>query len=255
MEPKKISVEAAARLGTQDDGARVGEQELARALPRHTRVQLPPLTRVARGPHAPTSFAQSKEWFLQQLEGEAYGYNLSIAIRLQGELQLEAVQQSINEIIRRHESLRTHFVAVDGQPVQVIEPKRRISLSVIDLQGLSAAVRDSEVRRLARLAAQHSFNLAQGPLLRAGVLKTASNEHILLLIMHHIITDGWSKGILARELDTLYSAFASGQSSPLAELTIQYADFACWQRQWLDGPVLDIQLAYWKDQLPAAPAM
>ena len=257
MDPKKRRVEVATRLRAEDERAQVWEKQSAPNvfLPSQTRQQLPPITRVPHDQYLPTSFSQLREWFLQQLEGEAYGYNIPIAIRLRGELKIGALQQSINEIIRRHESLRTNFVAVDGQPLQVIRPQLRISMPLVDLRSLSEGSRKMEIARLVNLEAQHPFNLAEGPLLRARVLRAAADEHILLLIMHHIITDGWSRGVLARELDILYSSFSDGQNSPLPELIIQYADFAFWQRQWLDGPLLDTQLDYWKQKLHDSPAI
>ena len=214
-----------------------------------------PITPVPRGQHLPTSFSQSREWFLQQLEPETYAYNIPSAIGLRGVLIIEALRQSINEIVRRHEALRTNFIEVDGQPVQVIKQKLVIDIPLVDLQGLSEFTCKSETRRLVRLEAQNPFDLAEDPLVRASVLRVAEDSHVLLLTMHHIVSDGWSKGIFERELETLYRSFACGENSPLADPSIQYADFACWQRQWLNSEVLDAQLAYWKQQLQAAPAV
>src|SRR5205807_4347290 len=148
------------------------------------------------------------------------------------------------EILRRHEALRTSFAMRQGQAVQIIGPAARLSLPVTDLSGLPQVERERQARRLASQEAQRPFVLAQAPLLRAQVLRLASQEHVLLLTMHHIISDDWSMQVLFGELSSLYAAYAAGQPSPLAELPLQYADFALWQRQWLQGPVLEGQLAY-----------
>ena len=196
----------------------------------------------------PVSFAQQRLWFLEQLAPGNPFYNVPTAVRLTGLLNLAALEQTFNEIVRRHEALRTTFRMLDGQPVQAIAPKLTLPLPVVDLQ-LSVIEREAAVERLTTKELQQSFDLAQGPLLRVQLLQLDSSEHILLLTLHHIVADGWSIGVLLRELGTLYTAFATGQPSPLTELPIQYADFAHWQRQWLQGEVLATQLAYWQQQL------
>ncbi|HEY0604516.1 MAG TPA: amino acid adenylation domain-containing protein [Herpetosiphonaceae bacterium] len=204
------------------------------------------------------SFAQQRLWFLDQLAPGMTAYNLPSAVRLRGRLDLPALHQSLAEIIRRHEAIRTTFATVDGQLVQVVAPESEqpadALLPLVDLRALPAPERDAEVRRLALEEARRPFDLAHGPLLRAGLLRVNDDEHVLLLTMHHIISDGWSLGVLVRELVALYSAFASGQESPLAPLPIQYADYAMWQREWLDGEVLEAQLEYWRQQLDPAGA-
>src|SRR5205807_4663904 len=166
-----------------------------------------------------------------------------------GHLDISALEQSLNEIIRRHESLRTSFGTFEGQPVQVIAAAEWVGLAVIDLSGFGEEEREAAGLRLAQEEAQRPFDLARGPLLRVSLLRLAEQEHIALLTMHHIISDGWSVGVMIREVAALYEAYVGGGTSPLAELPIQYADYAVWQREWLSGIVLDEQLAYWKQQL------
>ncbi|MBW4576031.1 MAG: amino acid adenylation domain-containing protein [Aphanothece sp. CMT-3BRIN-NPC111] len=202
----------------------------------------------------PASFAQQRLWFLHQLvPGNAF-YNVGCAIHLTGSLNLTALEQAFNTIVRRHESLRTTFVMVEGEPMQVIAPALSISLPAIDLGKLSATERETEVRRLAIQEAKRTFDLGKGPLLRLTLLQLSETEHVLLLNLHHIVADGWSIGVLIRELGTLYTAFVSLDakfpvSTSLPELPIQYADFAEWQRQLLQDEVLETQLAYWRQQL------
>jgi len=209
----------------------------------------PPIKPVPRNGKLPLSFAQQRLWFLQQLEPDSFAYNISAAIRLIGSLNIAVLLGSLNEIVRRHEALRTTFDMVEGQIVQVIAPTLEVKLPVVDLGDLPEAQRDGEILRLAKEEAQRPFNLAQGPLMRGTLLQISETEHVWLFTMHHIVSDGWSIGVLIRELATLYEAFSAGQSSPLPPLSIQYADFAVWQREWLQGEVLDNQLAYWRQQL------
>ena len=204
---------------------------------------------------APVSFAQRRLWFLDQLQAGTAAYNVPAALRLSGRLDAAALEAALNEIVRRHESLRTAFVAVDGEPRQVIAPSLHISLPTVEVSGATAEERENEARRLAREEAQRPFDLARGPLLRATLLRLAPEDHGLLLTLHHIASDGWSVGVLMRELTVLYRAFADGGRSPLPELTLQYADFAEWQRGWLQGSELETQLAYWRRQLAGAPRL
>lgn len=197
----------------------------------------------------PLSFAQQRLWFLDQLQPGHSAYNIFQSMRLVGWLNVAVLEQSFKEVIRRHEILRTTFTTVDGQSIQVIAWTPTFKLPVIDLQELAKDKREAEVLRLAHQEAQHSFNLAKGPLLRVTLLRRTETDHALLLTMHHIISDGWSIGVLIREIAALYEAFSLGKSSPLPKLSIQYADFAVWQRQWLQGEQLETQLAYWKQQL------
>jgi hypothetical protein len=172
--------------------------------------------------------------------------------RLEGLLDVDVLERCLTEVIRRHESLRTTFEERDGQPIQLIHPVAQtvaFSLSLVDLGNLNSQECQEETRRLASQECQHPFDLTCSPLLRTCLLRLAPEEHVLLLTMHHIITDGWSSIILRRELRQLYQAFMAGQPSPLEPLPIQYADYALWQRDWLQGEVLDAHLHYWKEQL------
>jgi amino acid adenylation domain-containing protein/thioester reductase-like protein len=204
---------------------------------------------VLRQGNLPLSFAQRRLWFLSQLEPQSSAYNIPAAIRLTGKLNIAALEQSINEIVRRHETLRTTFTVVDGEPVQVIGAAAKLQLPIIDLQTLPETERETEALRLATLEAQTPFNLEQDSLLRVSLLRLGEQDHVILFTMHHIVSDGWSTGILIRELTTLYKAYDSSQPCHLPELPIQYVDFALWQRQWLQGEVLNNQLNYWKQQL------
>ena len=201
----------------------------------------------------PLSFAQERLWFLNQLEPGSPFYNVPVAVRLTGRLSIPALKQTLDEIVSRHEILRTHFPIIDGLPTQAISPARQVAFPLIDLSELSESERDSEVRRLVSQESQHSFDLKQGPLLRINLLRLGERDHVLILVMHHIISDGWSMGILVREMATLYEAFLKGDASPLPELPIQYADYSVWQQQWLRGEVLRQQLSYWKQKLEGAP--
>ncbi|WP_250125832.1 non-ribosomal peptide synthetase [Chroococcidiopsis sp. CCMEE 29] len=203
----------------------------------------------------PASFAQQRLWFLNQLAPENPFYNVSAGIRLCGKVNLTALEQTFNEIARRHESLRTTFALVEGQLMQIIVPHVNLPLTTIDLQAIPANERERIAKQLAIQEAQRPFNLTTGPLLHLKVLTLQETEAILLLMLHHIVADGWSLGVLLRELGTLYAAFSLGQPSPLPELPIQYADFAQWQRQWLQGNVLESQLAYWRQQLKQMPVL
>ncbi len=216
-------------------------------------LQAPPIVPIPRGGEMPLSFAQQRLWFIDQLDPGNSVYNFPAAVRLKGPLNVVALKQSLDEIVRRHEALRTTFAIVDGRPVQIIALSLTLTLPIVDLRELPETEREAEVQRLATNEAQRTFDLAHGPLVRATVLRLGENEHVGLLTMHHIVSDGWSTGILIREMAILYEAFCSGRPPSLPELPIQYVDFAHWQRQWLDGDVLESQLTYWKRQLAGAP--
>jgi amino acid adenylation domain-containing protein len=205
---------------------------------------------IPRDTQLPLSFAQARLWFLYQLEGATGTYNMTGALSLSGSLQVEALKQALGAIIQRHESLRTSFPTVDGVPVQVIDPKPIWELLIVNLEG-----KEAEAEKLAQAEAQTPFDLTKSPLLRVTLLKLQPEKHILLINMHHIISDGWSIGVFIRELSHLYGAFVAGEKPTLADLPIQYADFAVWQRQWLQGKVLAAQLEYWKRQLADAPPL
>jgi amino acid adenylation domain-containing protein len=214
-----------------------------------------PVDRVSRDRALPLSFAQQRLWFLDQLDPNNSAYNLSMALRLEGRLNTRALAESLNEIVGRHEVLRTRFVAEDGPPRQVIETDASAYLVTIDLSRLPAGVREEEARGLLTLETQRPFSLSESRLLRLTLLKLENDKHWLLLVAHHIIADGWSVGIFTRELTQLYRAFSQGEVSPLSECAIQYADFAAWQRNWLTGQRLADEVSYWKEQLSGAPAL
>ncbi len=202
---------------------------------------------ISRDGNLPLSFAQTRLWFLEQLQPGSPTYNIPAAVRIRGILNVAALEQSFNTIIERHEALRTTFRTVNGEPVQVIAPRLSLTLPIVDLRELPDKEQETEVKRLFVQEAQQPFNLNQSPLMRVTLLQLSPNEHVLLLVMHHIISDGWSMGVLIRELAALYEAL------PLPELPIQYADYAHWQRQWLQTEVLTEQLAYWQKQLAGVP--
>jgi acyl-CoA synthetase (AMP-forming)/AMP-acid ligase II/acyl carrier protein len=198
---------------------------------------------ISREEQLPLCLAQERLWFLEQLEPGNPFYNVAIAIQLNGTLNVTVLQQSLNEIVQRHESLRTSFTSVAGQPVQIIHPRVDVKLAIEDC----SIFKSTEI--LIQEETQKPFDLSQAPLLRAKLLCLSANQHLLLLTTHHIISDGWSVGVLIQELATVYQAFIEGKPSPLPELPIQYADFAYWQRQWLQQEVLKTQLNYWQQQL------
>ena len=197
----------------------------------------------------PLSFAQERLWFLDRLEPGNPFYNQPTALRLTGELNITVLKQTFQEIIRRQEILRTNFTIINGKPVQVINSKVDFQLPIVDLTNLSLRDREKEVQNSVNLETLQPFNLEQDLLLRATLLRLNPTEHIILFTTHHIISDGWSTGILIEEIGTIYAAFAEGKPSPLPELSIQYADFAVWQREWLQGDRLNAQLNYWQQQL------
>lgn len=197
----------------------------------------------------PLSFAQQRLWFLQQLEPESTAYNKAIALRLKGTLSRRALEYSFGEMLRRHEILRTSFGMREDRPEQIIHPVPRFHLPVIALSALTQDEYLKEALRLAEQEEQHHFDLARGPLLRASLLELNVQEHVLLLTMHHILSDGWSNSLFMRELQVFYHAFLTEKPAALPPLSIQYADFAYWQRQWLQGDALTKQLAYWREQL------
>jgi amino acid adenylation domain-containing protein len=213
------------------------------------RAEVPPIRPVPRDRDLPLSFAQQRLWFLDQLEPGNAAYNIAVAVRLRGPLQASLLELALSEIVSRHEALRTVFTAVDGEPLQRVLPPGRFPLPIVDLQALPAARGMGLLSRLAREEGLRAFDLSHGPLLRVSLLRLGEEDHVILLSMHHIVGDGWSMGLLVRELTTLYRALAAGEPPPLPELRVQYADFAHWQRDWLRGRVLEEHLAYWRDQL------
>jgi len=216
-------------------------------------INTPPLQRSERASEMPLSFAQQRLWFLSQLEPESPFYNCPVALRLKGRLNVEALERTLAEIVRRHEVLRTSFPEQQGEPAQVIAARVEFELAQTDLSALPAAEREQAALRLAEEEARTPFNLAVGPLVRARLLRLGEAEHVALFNMHHIVSDGWSMRVLIQEMSQLYEAYRGGGESPLAELPIQYADYALWQREWLTGEVLEKQLDYWRQQLAHAP--
>ncbi|HEX5758263.1 MAG TPA: amino acid adenylation domain-containing protein [Thermoanaerobaculia bacterium] len=220
----------------------------------------PPIARRVWSGPAPASFAQERLWFLEQLGEEGASYVVPVAYRLQGALDRAALAAALAEVVRRHAALRTTFRAADAldapeRVLQVVAPQAALPLPVADLGGLGAARAEAELRRLLAAAGARGFDLARGPLVRAALLRRTAEDHVLFVSLHHIVSDGWSLGVLRRELAALYGAFAEGRPSPLPELPVQYADFAAWQREWLRGETLAAQLASWRRALAGAPAV
>ncbi len=203
----------------------------------------------------PLSFGQQRLWFLDQLEPGNAAYNIPAAIRLNGQLNVNDLARGLNEVVRRHETLRTTFTIIDEQPAQIIHEAKPLALTVIDLAELNAESRESKILELAAGEARRPFNINSEPPIRAVLLRLSQNDHVILVSMHHIASDLFSRMILVREIATLYQAYNDDRPSPLAELPIQYADYALWQRNWLQGEVLNRQLKYWKDQLNGAAAV
>lgn len=204
---------------------------------------------------APLSLSQQRLWFLHQLDPESPAYNTASALRLKGPLKIDVLQATMEEIVRRHEPLRTSFPAVDGHPSQSIAPSGAVHWVLKDVGTEPSRNREAAAREMASVEASKLFDLAQGPVFRVILIRLSDADHLLVLAAHHIVSDGWSSGLLNRELTTLYEAFAKGKTSPLPELPIQYADFAYWQRNWMKGAVLERQLEYWKEQLAGVPPL
>ena len=207
------------------------------------------------GMEVPLSFGQRRLWFLDQLQPGNPAYSSVLAIRIKGPLDLPTMRNTLQAIVARHASLRTTFGTVDGSPIQVIKPNANVTLSFKDLNAVTEPEREAAAFRLAEQEAQRTFDLEHGPLLRTTVLRLTETDHLLLLTIHHIVVDGWSIGVLIRELLALYPSFAAGEPPSLPELPIQYADFAIWERQWLQGPLFEKLVSYWKQQLNGLPVL
>jgi amino acid adenylation domain-containing protein/non-ribosomal peptide synthase protein (TIGR01720 family) len=219
-----------------------------------TASQAPPIVPIARIGPLPTSFAQQRLWFLAQLEPESPFYNLPAGFRLQGKLDVEVLTDALNQVIARHEALRTVFQEADGQPRQVVLSSVTVDIPVVDLRDVPTEEQPAELTKLTEAEAQGIFDLTRGPLVRARVWRIGEEEYVLLMTLHHIVSDGWAMDILIRELVMYYQAGISGERTALPPLPIQYADYAVWQRDWMQGAVLETQLAYWKGRLEDAPA-
>ncbi|MBZ4423347.1 non-ribosomal peptide synthetase, partial [Myxococcus sp. RHSTA-1-4] len=209
----------------------------------------PAIVPVPRSGPLPLSFAQQRLWFIDQLQPGSASYNMPTFMRMEGALDVDALQRAFDELVRRHEALRTTFTQQEGQPLQLIAPTGTLPLEQVDLGGLEPRAARAELERRLRDEMLRPFDLTTGPLVRAQLLKLGPSDHVLALDMHHIVSDGWSMGVLVREVAALYEAFTQGRPSPLPPLPIQYADYAVWQRQWLQGAVLDEQLGWWRQQL------
>ena len=236
---EKPTVEGLARKMEEAIGA--GEKDEA-----------PPLVKASREGRLPLSFAQQRLWFIDQLEPGNAVYNCPVAVRLEGRLNLQALESAVNEIVRRHEALRTRIEAERGAPAQVIDEWKPRRLEVEDLTDLTPEEREIEALRRVREEARTGFDLSRGPLLRVKALKLGAEQHVVLFNMHHIVSDAWSMGVLIKEVCALYEATSEGKESPLPELEIQYADYAKWQREYLAGGVLEGEIAYWKEKLKDA---
>src|SRR5262245_13617362 len=220
-----------------------------------TGLTLPPLMARPRVGPVALSFAQERLWFLERLGLVGSAYNMPAAFRLQGRLDARALERSLAELVRRHENLRTRFETIDGEGAQVIDPPGAFRLEVVDLSQLPEQEREAEALRRRQAEIEQPFDLTRGPLFRVSLLRLGSEDHLLLMTMHHIISDGWSIGIMIRELGALYAGFIEGRPARLPELEAQYADYAVWQREWLSGEVLEKQLSYWKENLEGAPVL
>ncbi|MBB4637946.1 non-ribosomal peptide synthetase [Longimicrobium terrae] len=213
----------------------------------------PPLEPADRAGALPLSFAQQRLWFLHQLEPESPFYNIPAAIRLEGALDAEALRRALQEIVRRHEALRTVYPVSSGQPAQLVLPAERFDLPVHDLTALSANAHDAAVAEAARRESVRRYDLERDGMLRATLLRLGAESHVLLINLHHVAGDGWSLGVLFHELGALYGDLARGRAPSLPPLPVQYADYAVWQRRWLTEAVLETQLAYWRERLGDAP--
>ncbi|PKN47472.1 MAG: non-ribosomal peptide synthetase, partial [Deltaproteobacteria bacterium HGW-Deltaproteobacteria-20] len=216
---------------------------------------LPPLVPAPRTGEMPLSHAQQRLWFLHQMDPTQASYNMPAALRLRGSLDVNVLRRAIDEVVARHEGLRTSFVARRGKPTQVIHTHGSWELGTVDLSSLDAEQQRLQLEAKSMAEARRPFDLERPPPFRATLLRLGERDHVLLFTMHHIASDGWSAGVFHREVSELYGAFAAGQPSPLAPLRVQVADFAVWQRTWLAASLLDAQLAYWRAQLDGAPAL
>ena len=220
-----------------------------------TREELPAITCVERSEKLPLSYAQQRLWFLAQMEGVSEAYHVPLSLRLRGELDRVVLRRALDRILLRHEALRTTFVLVDGEAVQRIASIGDSHFQLIEHDLREHIGAESELKRLAAEEAHTPFDLERGPLIRGRVIRLAEDEHALLITMHHIVSDGWSLGVLLNELSVLYGAFLRGEEDPLPKLEVQYADYAVWQRKWIEGEILQQQAEYWKAALSGAPAL
>src|SRR5688572_15939064 len=214
-----------------------------------------PIVPVSRDDKLPLSFAQQRLWFQEELAQGTSTFHVDLGMRLDGPLNWAALEQTFNEISRRHESLRTSFPVIDGELVQLIHPFSRLSLPTVDLSYINGTEREAIDAQLAKFALDQPFDLETGPLVRLAIVRHSDQMHSVLCVLHHIVSDGWSRGILIKEVSALYQAFSRGEPSPLPELKVQYGDFAVWQRKRLHGEALERELDFWKEELAGAPPL
>ncbi|HEX2189147.1 MAG TPA: condensation domain-containing protein, partial [Longimicrobiaceae bacterium] len=229
--------------------------DFARGLETAARADLPAIVPAERCGRLELSFAQQRLWFIERMEGAGAAYHLPMRLRLKGELDREALTRALERIVARHEALRTRFPETDGVPAQRISAVEESPFHLVehDLEGRPEAPR--ELGRLVAEEAEAPFDLARGPLIRGRLIRLDGDDHVLLVTMHHIVSDGWSMGIFTRELSALYGAFARGEADPLPPLPVQYADYTAWQRRWVEGEVLRRQADYWRETLSGAPEL
>ncbi|WP_247539250.1 non-ribosomal peptide synthetase, partial [Ralstonia pseudosolanacearum] len=250
----QVRTQLGTELGLTELFAQPSLSAVAQAIVRGQGSALPAITVADRSEALPLSFAQQRLWFLAQMEGGSEAYHIPVGLRLKGELDEDALRRSLDRIVARHEALRTRFEVQEGQAVQRIVPADvGLTLDWVDLSAEEAS--EHQLGLLAEAEARAPFDLEQGPLIRGRLVKLGEQEHVLLITMHHIVSDGWSQGVLARELGTLYEAYRSGGEDPLPALPIQYADYAVWQRRWLEGAELQRQGTYWEQTLAGAPTL
>ncbi|HEU4558059.1 MAG TPA: amino acid adenylation domain-containing protein [Longimicrobium sp.] len=251
----RVRQRMAAEVALRDLFARPVLADFARGLESASRAELPPIEPVERKGDLPLSFAQQRLWFIGQMEGAGAAYHIPVRMRLQGELDRAALRRALDRIVARHEALRTVFPERDGAAVQRIAPAEEspFHLTEHDLRGAAQAA--EELGGLMADEARAPFDLARGPLIRGRLVQTGDADHVLLITMHHIVSDGWSMGVFTRELGALYAAFRAGRPDPLPALPVQYADYAAWQRKWVEGEVLNAQAEYWKTTLSGAPEL
>ncbi|HEX8242473.1 MAG TPA: condensation domain-containing protein, partial [Longimicrobium sp.] len=229
--------------------------DFARGLETASRAELPPIAPADRGRDLPLSFAQQRLWFLDQIERAGAAYHMPTRLRLRGELDRGALVRALDRIVARHEALRTTFAAADGEPVQRIAPAEESPFHLVEHDLRADSEAGAKLQRVMAEEAGAPFDLARGPLIRGRLIRLGAEDHVLLVTMHHIVSDGWSMGVLTRELSALYTAFHAGEPDPLPPLPVQYADYAAWQRRWVEGEVLQAQADYWRKTLSGAPEL
>ncbi|HEU0051593.1 MAG TPA: condensation domain-containing protein, partial [Longimicrobium sp.] len=229
--------------------------DFARGVETAARARAMAIVPVDRSAPIPPSFAQQRLWFLEQLDGTGGAYHIPMGLRLRGALDRAALARTLDRVVARHESLRTTFPAVDGEPVQRIASVEESAFRLVEHDLHASADAEDALRRLMADEAGAPFDLERGPLVRGRLVRMAADDHVLLVTMHHIVSDGWSMGVFARELGALYGAFARGEADPLPPLPAQYADYAAWQRRWVDGELLERQAGFWERSLSGAPEL